>query len=96
MKITVEFLSLQLITKDLGRKKIDVDFAGGRFSDLLGRLAREVKNFDAVVLGEDGEVAPDIFFTINGEAVGEGRDDIGARPMRDGDTVAFALLIAGG
>jgi molybdopterin converting factor small subunit len=96
VKITVEFLSLQLITEALGKKKIEVDFAGRLFSELLDRLAKEIANFKAVVLGDDGEMAPDILLYINGETAGRTRDEVGTRPMSDGDTVAFALLIAGG
>jgi molybdopterin converting factor small subunit len=96
VKITVEFLSLQLITEALGKKKVEVDFRGRLFSELLGQLALEVRNFEAVVLGEDGEVAPDILFYINGETAGRKRQEADARPMSDGDTIAFALLIAGG
>lgn len=57
MKVNVEFLSLQLIAQALGKKKIDVDFRGDAFSELVADLAQRVKKFKEIVLEKGGKVA---------------------------------------
>ncbi len=95
MRVNVEFLSLQLITQALGKKKLDVDFTGDTFSELLAYLSGRVKKFKEMVLEKDGKVAHDIQVYINGEAARE-RDVLDCRIMSDGDNVTFMLLLAGG
>jgi molybdopterin converting factor small subunit len=95
MKVKVEFLSLQLITQVLGKKKIEVDFKGTVFSDLLSNLSGQVRKFKEMVLEHDGTVAHDIQVYINGEA-GADRTELHSRMMNEGDNVTFMFLVAGG
>ncbi len=95
MKVNVEFLSLQVITQALGKKKIEFDFKGHLFSELLSDLSFKVKKFKDMVLEKDGTVAHDIQVYINGEA-GTDRGELHKRIMRDGDSVTFMFLLAGG
>jgi hypothetical protein len=95
MKVNVEFLSLQLITQALGKKKIDVDFTGRTFSDLLAMLAGKVKRFKDMVLEKDGTLAYDIQVYINGEAAKE-REELPSRVMSDGESITFMFLLGGG
>lgn len=95
MKVSVEFLSLQLITQALGKKKIELDFKGQLFSELLSDLSLKVKKFKDMVLEKDGTLAHDIQVYINGEA-GTDRGELNKRVMADGDDVTFMFLLAGG
>lgn len=95
MKVNVEFLSLQMITQALGKKKMEFDFKGNCFSDLLSELAQHVKKFKEMVLDQDGRLAYDIQVYINGDASVK-RDDLGKRPMKEGDSVTFMFLLGGG
>ncbi len=95
MKVNVEFLSLQLVTQALGKKKIEFEFSGPEFSDLLLSLAQRVKKFKEMVLDNDGRLAHDIQVYVNGES-DLNRDELHKRVMNDGDNVTFMFLLAGG
>jgi len=95
MKVTVEFLSLPLVTQALGKKKIDVEFNGSTLSDLSGELSGKVKKFKEVIMGRNGSIDNDIQVYINGKDR-INREDIDSRTINNGDTVTFMLLVAGG
>ncbi len=95
MKVNVEFLSLQLITQALGKKKLEFEFKGRQFSELLLSLAQHVKKFKEMVLDQEGKVSYDIQVYVNGEP-GQDRDALHERVMSDGDSVTFMFLLGGG
>ena len=39
MRVTVEFLSLPVLTRAVGRKSLDLDFKGRTIDDLLNEIA---------------------------------------------------------
>lgn len=95
MKVSVEFLSLPVITQSLGKKKIEIDLKGSLFSELISELSRRIKPFKETALDTNGRVSREIQVYINGEA-GTRRDHIDKRSIKDGDIVTFAFVISGG
>jgi molybdopterin converting factor small subunit len=95
MKVTVEFLSLPLITQPLGKKKIEVEFRGSTLSDLAGELGAKIKRAKDILLAGDGTIDNDIQVYVNGDDRVQ-REDIQSRKLSEGDTITFMLLVAGG
>ncbi|HVN22892.1 MAG TPA: MoaD/ThiS family protein [Syntrophorhabdales bacterium] len=95
MKVTVEFLSLPLITQPLGKKKIAVEFRGSTLADLTRELGSTIKRAKDVLLRTDGVIDDDIQIYINGtDTVDRDRSD--SITLSEGDTVTFMMLVAGG
>jgi molybdopterin converting factor small subunit len=94
MKVTVEFLSLPLITQPLGKKKIDIQFQGSTLSDLARELGSKIKRAKDILLRSDGVIDDDIQIYINGDRVQ--REESDSRKLSEGDSVTFMMLVAGG
>ena len=94
MKVTVEFLSLPLITQPLGKKKIDFEFQGSTLSDLAHGLGSKIKRARDILLRSDGAIDDDIQIYINGDRVQ--REESDSRKLSEGDAVTFMMLVAGG
>ena len=94
MKVTVEFLSLPLITQPLGKKKIDIEFQGPTLSDLARELGSKIKRAKDVLLRSDGAIDDDIQIYINGGRVQ--REESDDRKLSEGDSITFMMLVAGG
>ena len=94
MKVTVEFLSLPLITQPLGKKKIDIQFQGSTLSDLARELGSKIKRAKDILLRSDGVIDDDIQIYINGDRVQ--REESDSRKLSEGDAVTFMMLVAGG
>ncbi len=94
MKVTVEFLSLPLITQPLGKKKIDIEFQGSTLSDLARELGSKIKRAKDILLRSDGVIDDDIQIYINGDRVQ--REESDSKKLSEGDTVTFMMLVAGG
>jgi molybdopterin converting factor small subunit len=95
MNINVEFLSLPLITRELGKKKIGVVFPGGNLSHLLQHLSGSVKKFREMVLDGGDKLAYDIQLYVNGKSRVSG-ETVDEMELKDGDQVTFMMLVAGG
>jgi molybdopterin converting factor small subunit len=95
MKVTVEFLSLPLITQPLGKKKIDIEFQGSTLSDLAHELGSKIKRAKDILLRSDGAIDDDIQIYINGASQVEG-DERQTKVLSEGDTITFMMLVAGG
>ncbi len=95
MKVTVEFLSLPLITQPLGKKKIDVRFQGETLADLARELGSKVPRAKDVLLASDGAIDHDIQIYVNGagQVPDEQRQ---TKVLSEGDTITFMMLVAGG
>jgi len=95
MKVTVEFLSLPLITQPLGTKKIEFEFQGSTLSDLARELGSKVKRAKDVLLASDGAIDHDIQIYINGadQVPDEERQ---SKVLSEGDAITFMMLVAGG
>jgi len=94
MKVTVEFLSLPLITQRLGKKKIDIEFQGSTLADLASELGSKIKRAKDVLLRSDGVIDDDIQIYINGDRVQ--REESDSKKLSEGDAVTFMMLVAGG
>ena len=95
MKVTVEFLSLPLITQPLGKKKIEFEFNGSTLADLGRELGLKIKRAKDVLLRSDGMIDDDIQIYINGSDTVD-RDESASRKLNEGDLVTFMMLVAGG
>ena len=95
MKVTVEFLSLPLITQPLGKKKTDIEFQGSTLSDLARELGSRIKRAKDVLLRSDGAFDDDIQIYINGVDRVQ-REEADSKKLSEGDTVTFMMLVAGG
>ena len=95
MKVTVEFLSLPNIAKQVGGKSISHDFAGGSIQELIGEVARKYgKQVSDFLLGPDGRLDTDFRVVLNKrEWLNHDQLD---RTLKDGDTVTIAMLVGGG
>jgi molybdopterin converting factor small subunit len=94
MKVSVEFLSLPLITQPLGKKKIDMEFQGSTLSDLARDLGSKIKRAKDILLRSDGVIDDDIQIYINGDWVQ--REESDNKKLSEGDSVTFMMLVAGG
>ena len=94
MKVTVEFLSLPLITQPLGKKKIDIEVHGSTLADLARELGSKIKRAKDVLLRSDGAIDDDIQIYINGDRVQ--REESDSRKLSEGDSITFMMLVAGG
>jgi hypothetical protein len=95
MTINVEFLSLPLVTRELGKKKISISFPGGNLSHLLQYLAASIKKFREMVLDGGSNLAPDVQLYVNGASRVSG-STVAELELKDGDQVTFMMLVAGG
>ncbi len=95
MKVEVEFLSLPLVTRELGKKRIDIAFPGGNLHQLLGYLAGKIKKFREMVLDGGDTLASDVQLYVNGASRVSG-DNVDELELKDGDKVTFMMLVAGG
>ena len=84
MKVTVEFLSLPLITQPLGKKKIDMEFQGSTLSDLARDLGSKIKRAKDILLRSDGVIDDDIQIYINGDRVQ--REESDNKKLSEGDS----------
>ena len=95
MKVTVEFLSLPLITQPLGKKKIEVQFQESTLADLAHELGSKIHRAKDVLLGGDGSIDHDIQIPLNGAAQVPDKERQ-SKVLSEGDTVTFMMLVAGG
>ena len=95
MKITVEFLSLPNVAKQVGGKSISHDFSGGTIHKLIGEVAGKYgKAVSDFLLGPDGRLDNDFRVVLNKlEWLNQDQLD---RELKDGDTVTIAMLVGGG
>jgi molybdopterin converting factor small subunit len=95
MRVTVEFLSLPIVTKAVGAKQISVDLAGRTVHDLVEELGRRygprVRDF---LLDDEGRL--DLPFRVQlNRAEWLYRDDL-HHVLANGDHVAIMMLVGGG
>jgi sulfur carrier protein ThiS len=95
LKIQVESLGLPTLAKVIGKKTV-LEMADGTVADLIthivnlsGRQARKV------LLDPAGELDMTIQVMINDEGFIP-REAYSQRPLKDGDSVKFMLLVGGG
>jgi MoaD family protein len=94
MKVNLE-LFLPVLPEAIGRKKLEVEFAGETVSDLIDHLvARYGRPARQALYDKQGKLDPVVQVLINGEAwVYHDQLDT---TLQDGDSVVFMLMLAGG
>ncbi|MFC2155757.1 MoaD/ThiS family protein [Acidobacteriota bacterium] len=95
MKITVEFLSMPIITKVIGSKSVTLSFSGSTVDDLLSHITNKygekVRRF---LLDDTGKLDMTLKILLNKkEWIPRERFD---RCLGDGDLVTIMMLVGGG
>lgn len=95
MKVTVEFLSLPNVAKQVGGKSVSHEFSGGSIQKLIGEVAGKYgKKVGDFLLDESGRLAADFRVVLNKqEWLNHDQLD---RELNDGDIVTIAMLVGGG
>jgi molybdopterin converting factor small subunit len=95
MKIDVEFLGLPMVSDVVGKKKLEVDIAGGTVKDVIDELIRRYgkKVRDALY---DGEGRFDVMIQIALNEKTSVPPDKHGTLLKEGDRLIFMLLLAGG
>ncbi len=95
MKINVEFMGLPMITDIMGKKKLELDLSGNTVKDVIDELMKRYgqKVKEAFYDREEN-------FDLMVQTVLNGKSFIPAdkhdTPLKEGDTLTFMLLLAGG
>ncbi len=94
MRVSVKIL-VPLLAQVLGRRELEVEFAGQTVSDLVGHLVAQYGHkARQALLDETGKLDPVIQVLLNGsEWVAHDRLDT---LLRHGDDVVLMLMVAGG
>jgi molybdopterin converting factor small subunit len=105
MKVRIEIVGVPMLSDVIGMKKFELDVPGKTVKDLLEEL-KTVKDLleeltrkygvkvRKVLYDEKGAFDPMIQIAVNGEKwIPADRHDT---PLRDGDTLIFMILLAGG
>jgi MoaD family protein len=94
MKVHLKIL-LPVLPEAIGRKELEVEFAGETVNDLIDHLvARYGRKARQALYDEKGQLDPVVQVLLNGEEwVTHDRLD---RILQDGDSVVLMLMLAGG
>jgi len=94
MKVHLKML-LPVLPEAVGRKELEVEFAGETVNDLLDHLlARYGRQARQALLDDQGQLDPVIQVLLNGEEwITHDQLD---RALHDGDQVILMLMLAGG
>ncbi len=94
MKVHLKML-LPVLPEAVGRKDLEVEFAGETVNDLLDHLiAQYGRQARQALLDDQGQLDPVIQVLLNGEEwITQDQLD---RVLHDGDQVIFMLMLAGG
>jgi MoaD family protein len=94
MKVRLKVL-LPVLPEAMGRKELDVEFAGETVSDLIDHLvARYGRQAKRALYDDRGQLDPVVQILLNGEEwVTHDRLD---RALQDGDQIVLMLMLAGG
>ena len=94
MKVHLKML-LPVLPEAVGRKDLEVEFAGETVNDLLDHLiARYGRKARQALLDDQGQLDPVVQVLLNGEEWI--RHDQLDRALQDGDQVILMLMLAGG
>ena len=94
MKVHLKML-LPVLPEAVGRKDLEVEFAGETVNDLLDHLiAQYGRQARQALLDERGQLDPVVQVLLNGEEWIT-HDQLG-RALHDGDQVILMLMLAGG
>lgn len=95
MKISVEFLSVPIVTKIVGGKSISFDFSGQTvddlFNEMINKYGRKLRRF----LFDDAGKLDMVFKILLNKKEWIRRDQMN-KTLKDGDQVTLMMLVAGG
>ena len=94
MKVNLRIF-LPKLPEAIGRKELEVEFAGGTIHDLIDHLVtRYGRKAEQALWDEKGELDPVVQVLLNGE-VWITRDQLDTA-LQDGDSVVLMMMMAGG
>jgi MoaD family protein len=95
MKVNVEFLGLPMVSNVVGKKKLELDISGETVKDVLDELIKLYgKKVREAFYDPEGNFDLMIQIALNGKSfIPADKHDT---PLKEGDTVMFMLLLAGG
>jgi MoaD family protein len=94
MKVNLKIL-LPALPEAIGRKELEIEFAGETVSDLIEHLvARYGRRAKQALYDEEGDLDPVVQVLLNGEEwITRDQLDTG---LQDGDNVVLMMMMAGG
>jgi molybdopterin converting factor small subunit len=95
MKITVEFLSVPVVTKIVGGKSISFDLSGQTVDDLIDEMINKYGQKLRRFLFDDSGKLDRVFKIFLNKAEWIRRDQMN-KTLKDGDQVTLMMLVAGG
>ena len=95
MKVNLKILGLPTLSKVTGEKELDVNFEGKTVNDLIGYIVKRYgRKAEEALLDEEGKLDITIQVLLNGrEWIPYDRFDT---VLKDGDSIALMLMVAGG
>ena len=94
-KIHVEFLGFPMVSDLIGTKKLDLNIPGETVKDVIDELTRRYgKKVERAFYDDKGRLDVTLQMTLNGKTF-ISADQLHA-PLKNGDTLTFVLLLAGG
>jgi MoaD family protein len=95
LKVNLKILGLPTLSKVTGKKELDVNFEGKTVNDLIDYIIKRYGRKAAeALLDEEGKLDITIQVLLNGrEWITHDRLDT---VLKDGDSIALMLMVAGG
>jgi MoaD family protein len=95
MRVNLKILGLPTLSKVTGKKELDVNFEGKTVNDLIGYIVKRYgRKAENALLDEEGQLDITIQVLLNGrEWITHDRLDT---VLKDGDSIALMLMVAGG
>jgi len=96
MKINVEILGLPMISDVMGKKRLEMEISNGTVKEVLDELIRRYgRKVGEAFCDPEGNFDPSIQISLNGKSFIT--VDEHSKPLiKEGDTVTFMMLLAGG
>jgi MoaD family protein len=95
MKVNLKILGLPTLSKVTGRKELDVNFEGKTVNDLIDYIVKRYgRKAEETLLDEEGKLDITIQVLLNGREwiIHDRLDTV----LKDGDSIALMLMVAGG
>ena len=95
VKVNLKILGLPTLSKVTGKKELEVNFEGKTVNDLIGYIVKRYgRKAEQALLDEEDKLDITIQVLLNGrEWITHDRLDT---VLKDGDSVALMLMVAGG
>jgi MoaD family protein len=95
MRVNLKILGLPTLSKVVGKKELDLNFEGTTVNDLMGHIVKRYgRKAEEALLDEKGKLDVTIQVLLNGrEWITHDRFDT---VLKDGDSIALMLMVAGG